>query len=104
MPNLTHVVYGRTMQEYQIFLDVPYDKKYHAFDSGESILYHVLHVRQCKLKVVLDVLVLLFENDNINPVIYVILEVNLYALGPDINRPSMFMRMGGAIILSRLIN
>ena len=83
---------------------------------------------------------LLFENANINPVIYVTPEGNLYELGSDMsiyrncgvfsrsnyesiftqsgknglqiqidedfqyNRPSMFMRMGGATILSRLIN
>ena len=83
---------------------------------------------------------LLFENVNINPVIYVTLEGNLYELGSDMsihrncgvfsrsnyesiftqsgkngfqiqidedfqyNRPSMFMRIGGATILSRLIN
>ena len=140
VPDLTHVVHGRTMQQYLAFLDVPYDKVYHTFDVGECILYHVLYVRQCKLKTVLDVLELLFENEHINPMIYVTPEGNLYELGPDMaiqkncgvfclanyesiftqseqvglciqidadfqyNRPSMFMRMGGATILSRLIN
>ena len=140
VPDLTHAVHGRTMQQYLVFLDVPYDKVYHTFDSGESILYYVLYVRQCKLKTVVDVMALLFENDKINPVIYVTLEGNLYELGPDMaiyrtcgvfsrpnyesifvqsgknrlqiqidkdfqyNRPSMFMRMGGVTILSRLIN
>lgn len=140
VPDLTHVVHGRTMQQYLVFLDVPYDKVYHTFDAGESFLYHVLYVRQCKLKTVLDVLELLFENEHIKPMIYVTPEGNLYELGPDMaiqkncgvfclanyesiftqseqvglciqidadfqyNRPSMFMRMGGATILSRLIN
>lgn len=140
VPYLTHVVHGRTMQQYLVFLDVPYDKVYHTFDAGESFLYHVLYVRQCKLKTVLDVLELLFENEHIKPMIYVTPEGNLYELGPDMaiqkncgvfclanyesiftqseqvglciqidadfqyNRPSMFMRMGGATILSRLIN
>lgn len=35
MPAFTHVVHGRTMQQYLTFLDVPYDKIYHVFDSGE---------------------------------------------------------------------
>lgn len=140
VPAFTHAVHGRTMQQYLAFLDVPYDKIYHVFDSGESILYYVLYVRQCKLKTVLDVMALLLENININPVIYVTPEGNLYELGPDMsihrnygvfsrpnyesiftqsgknglqiqidenfqyNRPSMFMRMGGATILSRLTN
>lgn len=140
VPDLTHAVHDRTMQQYLAFLDVPYDKVYHTFDSDESILYYVLYVRQCKLKTVLDVMALLFENVNINPVIYVTPEGNLYELGSDMsihrncsvfsqsnyesiftqfgknglqiridedfqyNRPSMFMRMGGATILSRLIN
>lgn len=140
VPTFTHAVHGRTMQQYLAFLDVPYDKIYHTFDSGESILYYVLYVRQCKLKTVLDVMALLFENTNINPVIYVTQEGNLYELGPDMsihrncgvfsrpnyesiftqsgknglqiqidedfqyNRPSIFMRMGGATILSRLTN
>lgn len=140
VPDLTHVVHGRTMQQYLVFLDVPYDKVYHTFDAGEIFLYHVLYVRQCKLKTVLDVLELLFENEHIKPMIYVTPEGNLYELGPDMaiqkncgvfclanyesiftqseqvglciqidadfqyNRPSMFMRMGGATILSRLIN
>lgn len=140
MPAFTHAVHGRTMQQYLAFLDVPYDKIYHTFDSGESIVYYVLYVRQCKLKTVLDVMALLFENININPVIYITPEGNLYELGSDMsihrncgvfsrpnyesiftqsgknglqiqidedfqyNRPSMFMRMGGATILSRLIN
>lgn len=140
VPDLTHAVHDRTMQQYLAFLDVPYDKVYHIFDSDESILYYVLYVRQHKLKIVLDVMALLFENININPVIYVTPEGNLYELGPDMsihrncgvfsgpnyesiftrsgknglqiqidenfqyNRPSMFMRMGGATILSRLIN
>ena len=140
VPAFTHAVHGRTMQQYLAFLNVPYDEIYHAFDSGESIVYYVLYVRQCKLKTVLDVMALLFENVNINPVIYVTLEGNLYELGSDMsihrncgvfsrsnyesiftqsgkngfqiqidedfqyNRPSMFMRIGGATILSRLIN
>ena len=140
VPAFTHAVHGRTMQQYLAFLDVPYDKIYHAFDSGESILYYVLYVRQCKLKTVLDVMALLFENVNINPIIYLTQEGNLYELGPDMaiqtncgmfsrpnyesiftqygqeglciqidedfqyNRPSMFMRMGGPTILSRLTN
>lgn len=140
VPAFTHAVHGRTMQQYLAFLDVPYDKIYHAFDSGESILYYVLYVRQCKLKTVLDVMALLFENVNINPIIYVTQEGNLYELGPEMsihrnygvfsrpnyesiftqsgknglqiqidedfqyNRPSMFMRMGGPTILSRLTN
>ncbi len=140
VPAFTDAVHGRTMQQYLAFLDIPYDKIYHAFDSGESIVYYVLYVRQCKLKTVLDVMALLFENVNINPVIYVTPEGNLYELGSDMsihrncgmfsrsnyesiftqsgknglqiqidkdfqyNRPSMFMRMGGATILSRLIN
>lgn len=140
VPAFTHAVHGRTMQQYLAFLDVPYDKIYHAFDSSESILYYVLYVRQCKLKTVLDVMALLFENININPIIYVTQEGNLYELGPDMsihrncgvfsrpnyesiftqsgknglqiqidedfqyNRPSIFMRMGGATILSRLTN
>lgn len=140
VPAFTHAVHGRTMQLYLTFLDVPYDKIYHDFDSGESILYYVLYVRQCKLKTVLDVMAVLFLNTNINPIIYVTQEGNLYELGPDMsihrscgvfsrfnyesifaqsgknglqiqidadfqyNRPSMFMRMGGAMILSRLIN
>lgn len=73
------------MQQYLAFLDVPYDKIYHAFDSGESILYYVLYVRQCKLKTVLDVMALLFENVNINPIIYVTQEGNLYELGPEMS-------------------
>ena len=83
VPDLTHVVHGRTMQQYLVFLDVPYDKVYHTFDAGESFLYHVLYVRQCKLKTVLDVLELLFENEHIKPMIYVTPEGNLYELGPD---------------------
>ena len=137
---INHRVEGRTIQQYLAFLDVPYDKVYHTFDAGESFLYHVLYVRQCKLKTVLDVLELLFENEHIKSMIYVTPEGNLYELGPDMaiqkncgvfclanyesiftqseqmglciqidadfqyNRPSMFMRMGGATILSRLIN
>ena len=137
---INHRVEGRTMQQYLAFLDVPYDKVYHTFDAGESFLYHVLYVHQCKLKTVLDVLELLFENEHIKSMIYVTPEGNLYELGPDMaiqkncgvfclanyesiftqseqvglciqidadfqyNRPSMFMRMGGATILSRLIN
>lgn len=140
VPAFTHAVHGRTMQQYLAFLNVPYDEIYHAFDSSESILYYVLYVRQCKLKTVLDVMALLFENININPIIYVTQEGNLYELGPDMsihrncgvfsrpnyesiftqsgknglqiqidedfqyNRPSIFMRMGGATILSRLTN
>lgn len=140
VPAINHRVEGRTMQQYLAFLDVPYDKVYHTFDAGESFLYHVLYVRQCKLKTVLDVLELLFENEHIKSMIYVTPEGNLYELGPDMaiqkncgvfclanyesiftqseqvglciqidadfqyNRPSMFMRMGGATILSRLIN
>lgn len=140
VPDLTHAVHDRTMQQYLAFLDVPYDKIYHAFDSCESILYYALYIRQWKLKTVLDVMALLFEDININPVIYVTPEGNLYELGLDMsiyrycgvfsrpnyesiftqsgknglkiqidedfqyNRPSMFMRMGGATILSRLIN
>lgn len=140
VPDITHAVHDRTMQQYLAFLDVPYDKVYHTFDSDESILYYVLYVRQHKLKIVLDVMALLFENGDINPIIYVTPEGNLYELGPDMsihrncgvfsrsnyeriftqsgknglqiqidedfqyNRPSMFMRMGGATILSRLIN
>jgi hypothetical protein len=34
VPDLTHVVHGRTMQQYLVFLDVPYDKVYHTFDAG----------------------------------------------------------------------
>lgn len=140
VPAINHRVEGRTMQQYLAFLDVPYDKVYHTFAAGESFLYHVLYVRQCKLKTVLDVLELLFENEHIKSMIYVTPEGNLYELGPDMaiqkncgvfclanyesiftqyeqvglciqidadfqyNRPSMFMRMGGATILSRLIN
>ena len=140
VPAINHQVKGRTMQQYLAFLDVPYDKIYHVFDSGESSLYYVLYVRQCKLKTVLDVMALLLENININPVIYVTPEGNLYELGPDMSihrnygvfsrpnyesiftqsgknglqiqidedfqytRPSMFMRMGGGMILSRLTN
>ncbi|MDU6061292.1 MAG: hypothetical protein E6664_00340 [Veillonella sp.] len=140
VPAFTHAVHGRMMQQYLAFLDVPYDKIYHACDSGESILYYALYIRQWKLKTVLDVMALLFEDININPVIYVTPEGNLYELGSDMsihrncgvfsrsnyesifnqsgknrlqiqidedfqyNRPSMFLRMGGATILSRLIN
>ena len=140
VPVINHRVEGRTMRQYLAFLDVPYDKVYHTFDVGESFLYHVLYVRQCKLKTVLDVLEVLFENEHIKSMIYVTPEGNLYELGPDMaiqkncgvfclanyesiftqseqvglciqidedfqyNRPSMFMRMGGATILSRLIN
>lgn len=37
VPDLTYVVRGRTMYQYLSFLDVPHDKVYHSFDSGEGI-------------------------------------------------------------------
>ena len=56
IPALNYQVEGRTMQQYLSFLDVPYDKVNHSFETGEALVYYVLYVRHCRLKLVLDVL------------------------------------------------
>ena len=64
------------MQQYLVFFDIPYDKVYHTFDSGESIF---TQSGKNELQIQID------EDFQYNP-------------------PSLFMRMGGTMILSRLIN
>lgn len=138
VPVIDHKVNGRTMQQYLAFLDVPYDKIHHSFATGENSLYYVLYVRHCRLKLVLDVLQLLFDDSNSKPLLYVTPEGNLYKLRRDMsilqgcgvfsratyiamfaklnkeilqiqldrdfhyNRPNMFTRMGGAMMLGQL--
>ena len=138
VPVIDHKVDGRTMQQYLAFLDVPYDKIHHSFATGENSLYYVLYVRHCRLKLVLDVLQLLFDDSNSKPLLYVTPEGNLYKLRRDMsilqgcgvfsratyiamfaklnkeilqiqldrdfhyNRPNMFTRMGGAMMLGQL--
>lgn len=138
IPALNHQVEGRTMQQYLSFLDVPYDKVNHSFETGENLIYYVLYVRHCRLKLVLDVLQLLVDKGDNKLLLYVTPEGNLYALRQDMsiqqshgvfsrtsyesvftginrgglqihidedfeyNRPNMFTRMGGAMILEQL--
>ena len=82
---INHRVEGRTMQQYLAFLDVPYDKVYHTFSTGESSVYYVLYVRHCKLKLVLDVLQLLVDDRDRKPLLYVTPEGNLYELRRDMS-------------------
>lgn len=82
---INHRVEGRTMQQYLAFLDVPYDKVYHTFLTGESSVYYVLYVRHCKLKLVLDVLQLLVDDRDRKPLLYVTPEGNLYELRRDMS-------------------
>ena len=138
IPALNHQVEGRTMEQYLSFLDVPYDKVNHSFETSENLIYYVLYVRHCRLKLVLDVLQLLFDDSNSKPLLYVTPEGNLYKLRRDMsilqgcgvfsratyiamfaklnkeilqiqldrdfhyNRPNMFTRMGGAMMLGQL--
>lgn len=85
VPAINHRVEGRTMQQYLAFLDVPYDKVYHTFSTGESSVYYVLYVRHCKLKLVLDVLQLLVDDRDRKPLLYVTPEGNLYELRRDMS-------------------
>ena len=85
VPVINHRVEGRTMQQYLAFLDVPHDKVYHTFSTGESSVYYVLYVRHCKLKLVLDVLQLLVDNRDRKPLLYVTPEGNLYELRRDMS-------------------
>ena len=138
IPDLNHKVEGRTMQQYLCFLDVPYDKVNHSFETGENLIYYVLYVRHCRLKLVLDVLQLLVDDGDNKLLLYVTPEGNLYTLRRDMsiqqsygvfsrtsyesvftgmnrgglqihidegfnyNRPNMFTRMGGVMILGQL--
>ena len=85
IPAINHKVDGRTMQQYLAFLDVPYDKIHHSFATGENSLYCVLYVRHCRLKLVLDVLQLLFDDSDSKPLLYVTPEGNLYELRRDMS-------------------
>ena len=85
IPAINHKVDGRTMQQYLAFLDVPYDKIHHSFATGENSLYYVLYVRHCRLKLVLDVLQLLFDDSHSKPLLYVTPEGNLYELRRDMS-------------------
>ena len=85
IPAINHKVDGRTMQQYLAFLDVPYDKIHHSFATGENSLYYVLYVRHCRLKLVLDVLQLLFDDSDSKPLLYVTQEGNLYELRRDMS-------------------
>ena len=85
VPAINHRVEGRTMQQYLAFLDVPYDKVYHTFSTGESSVYYVLYVRHCKLKLVLDVLQLFVDDRDRKPLLYVTPEGNLYELRRDMS-------------------
>ena len=85
VPAINHRVEGRTMRQYLAFLDVPYDKVYHTFSTGESSVYYVLYVRHCKLKLVLDVLQLLVDDRDRKPLLYVTPEGNLYELRRDMS-------------------
>ena len=138
IPALNYQVEGRTMQQYLSFLDVPYDKVNHSFETGENLIYYVLYVRHCRLKLVLDVLQLLVDDGDNKLLLYVTPEGNLYALRRNMsiqqsygvfsrtsyesvftgmnrgglqihideefnyNRPNMFTRMGGAMLLGQL--
>ena len=85
VPAINHKVEGRTMQQYLAFLDVPYDKVHHFFSSNDSVLYYVLYVRHCRLKLVLDVLQLLVDDRDRKPLLYVTSEGNLYELRRDMS-------------------
>lgn len=85
VPAINHKVEGRTIQQYLAFLDVPYDKIHHSFVNGKNFLYYVLYVRHCRLKLVLDVLQLLFDDSNSKPLLYVTPEGNLYELRRDMS-------------------
>ena len=85
VPAINHKVEGRTIQQYLAFLDVPYDKIHHSFANGKNSLYYVLYVRHCRLKLVLDVLQLLFDDSNSKPLLYVTPEGNLYELRSDMS-------------------
>ena len=85
IPAINHKVDGRTMQQYLAFLDVPYDKIHHSFATGENSLYYVLYVRHCRLKLVLDVLQLLFDDSDSKPLLYVTPEGYLYELRRDMS-------------------
>lgn len=85
VPAINHKVEGRTIQQYLAFLDVPYDKIHHSFANGKNSLYYVLYVRHCRLKLVLDVLQLLFDDSNSKPLLYVTPEGNLYELRRDMS-------------------
>ena len=138
IPELNHQVEGRTMQQYLSFLDVPYDKVNHSFETGGNLIYYILYVRHCRLKLVLDVLQLLVDKGDNKLLLYVTPEGNFYTLRRDMsiqqshgvfsrtsyesvftgmnsgglqihideefnyNRPNMFTRMGGAMILGQL--
>ena len=138
IPSLNHQIEGRSMEQYLAFLDVPYDKVHHSYETGENSTYYVLYVRHCRLKLVIDVLQLLVDDRDSKPLLYVTPEGNLYELRHDIsilrsygvfsrasyeaifiklykrilqiqldrdfhyNRPNMFTRMGGEMILGQL--
>lgn len=138
IPDLNYQVEGRTMQQYLSFLDVPYDKVNHSFETSKNLIYYVLYVRHCRLKLVLDVLQLLVDDGDNKLLLYVTPEGNLYTLRRDMsiqqshgvfsrisyesvftgmnrgglqihidegfnyNRPNMFTRMGGAMILGQI--
>lgn len=80
IPALNYRVEGRTMQQYLSFLDVPYDKVNYSFETGENLVYYVLYVRHCRLKLVLDVLQLLVDDGDNKLLLYVTPEGNLYTL------------------------
>lgn len=85
IPALNHQVEGRTMQQYLSFLDVSYDKVNHSFETGENLIYYVLYVRHCRLKLVLDVLQLLVDDSDNKLLLYVTPEGNLYTLRRDMS-------------------
>lgn len=85
IPALNHQVEGRTMQQYLSFLDVPYDKVNHSFETGENLIYYVLYVRHCRLKLVLDGLQLLVDDSDNKLLLYVTPEGNLYTLRRDMS-------------------
>lgn len=80
IPALNYRVEGCTMQQYLSFLDVPYDKVNYSFETGENLVYYVLYVRHCRLKLVLDVLQLLVDDGDNKLLLYVTPEGNLYTL------------------------
>ena len=85
IPALNHQVEGRTMEQYLSFLDVPYDKVHHTFSTGGNLIYYVLYVRHCRLKLVLDVMQLLVDDGDNKLPLYVTPEGNLYALRRDMS-------------------
>lgn len=100
VPAINHEVEGRTMQQYLAFLDVPYDKVHQSFDSVECATYYILYVRHHKLKIVLDILALLYSNETLQPLLYVTREGNLYELRQDMS----ILRDCGVFSLANYIN